>query len=412
MDSWTFNPDKISVSQGNIQQWVAPYAGRFRITAYGAQGGGAFGGRGAVMSGVFEFSEGETIDILVGHQGEAINNDCAGGGGTFVATPTGSPLLVAGGGGGGFEGESDLRHATINQDANPGGAAGGTEGNGGYTSNQTIDGGAGFFTNGESLNPSPAPQAYLNGGEGGHNVNPYSSQEALGGFGGGGGASRGSSNLARGGGGGFSGGGAGYNSQNAGGGGSFNLGTDQENIDGASITANTGDGLVVIEALGAPPSDGSTSKVSGVVQIKGTPAQRTVRAFSYRAIAHQIDGEAVTASKSLGQSISDPSTGEYTIDLLAGYSEAVFVIAFDDYGMDFQADMAVTVGDRVHPSISNGHVWECTGSGTLPSEEPAWVIDTETAQLYGTASMIARPFYRPVVHGPVNPEVIAPDPAP
>ncbi|MEC9083636.1 MAG: hypothetical protein VYE45_07760, partial [Pseudomonadota bacterium] len=177
-------------------------------------------------------------------------------------------------------------------------------------------------------------------------------------------------------------------------------------------TANTGDGLVVIEALGAPPSDGSTSKVSGVVQIKGTPAQRTVRAFSYRAIAHQIDGEAVTASKSLGQSISDPSTGEYTIDLLAGYSEAVFVIAFDDYGMDFQADMAVTVGDRVHPSISNGHVWECTGSGTLPSEEPAWVIDTETAQLYGTASMIARPFYRPVVHGPVNPEVIAPDPAP
>lgn len=149
------------------------------------------------------------------------------------------------------------------------------------------------------------------------------------------------------------------------------------------------------------------SKVSGVVQIDGTPAQRTVRAFGYEAQTHAIDGNEVTLSRTLGHATSDPATGEYTIDLLAGYADPIFVVAFDDYGADFTPDMALAVGDRVHPTTPNGYVWECTGAGTLPSEEPTWVVDTETAQLYGTASMIAKPFYRPMVHGPVAPEVTA-----
>lgn len=150
---------------------------------------------------------------------------------------------------------------------------------------------------------------------------------------------------------------------------------------------------------------GQSSKVSGIVQIDGTPAQRTVRAFGYNPTVQELDGATVNLSKSLGHATSDPQTGEYTIDLLAGYARQVFVVAFDDYGADFQPDMALAVGDRVHPSTPNGYVWECAGAGTLPSEEPAWIIDTETAQLYGTASMIAKPFYRPMVHGPVAPEV-------
>lgn len=154
------------------------------------------------------------------------------------------------------------------------------------------------------------------------------------------------------------------------------------------------------------------AKVSGVVQIDGTPAKRTVRAFGYNPTVHDIDGESVNLSKSLGHATSDPDTGEYTIDLLAGYDQRIFVVAFDDYGDGFSPNMAVGVGDRVHPTTPNGYVWECTGSGTLPSEEPAWVIDTETAQLYGTASMIAVPFYRPMVHGPVTPQVIEPEPDP
>tara|TARA_B100001057_G_scaffold499081_1_gene608423 strand:- start:458 stop:2527 length:2070 start_codon:yes stop_codon:yes gene_type:complete len=157
--------------------------------------------------------------------------------------------------------------------------------------------------------------------------------------------------------------------------------------------------------IGGGEGSGQSSKVSGVVQIDGTPAQRTVRAFSYDPTLHDIDGANVDLSKSLGHAVSDPETGDYTIDLLAGYDKRIFVVAFDDYGDDFTPDKALSVGDRVHPTTPNGHVWECTGAGTLPSEEPTWIVDTETAQLYGTASMIARPFYRPMVHGPVSPEV-------
>jgi hypothetical protein len=148
-----------------------------------------------------------------------------------------------------------------------------------------------------------------------------------------------------------------------------------------------------------------TSKVAGIVQIDGTPAERTVRAFGYNATPHDIDGEPVTLSKSLGNATSDPADGSYTIDLLAGYSSEVFLVAFDDYGDAFTAEQAMAVGDRIHPTTPNGHVFETTGAGDLPAEEPTWIVDTETSQLYGTASMIARTFYRPMVHGPIAPEL-------
>jgi hypothetical protein len=147
------------------------------------------------------------------------------------------------------------------------------------------------------------------------------------------------------------------------------------------------------------------SKVSGIVNVEGAPAQRTVRAFGYSATSHTIEGEIVNLSKSLGHATSDPSTGEYTIDLSAGYEQEIFVVAFDDYGEPFYSEATLAAGERIHPTTPNGHVWETTGAGALPVDEPTWVVDTETSQLYGTASMIARPFYRPMVHGPVAPEV-------
>ena len=156
-----------------------------------------------------------------------------------------------------------------------------------------------------------------------------------------------------------------------------------------------------------------TRKVSGVVQIGGTPAKRIVRAFGYNPTVHDLDGETLNMSKSLGHTTSDPNTGDYTIDLLAGYGNEIFVVAFDDYGKGFTGDMGVAVGERVHPTTPNGYVWECTSAGILPSDEPSWIVDTESDQLYGTASMIARPFYRPVVQGPILPVIDAvPDPEP
>ena len=155
-----------------------------------------------------------------------------------------------------------------------------------------------------------------------------------------------------------------------------------------------------------------TSKVSGVVLIDEIPVERQVRAFGYDPTTHAIDGETVSQSKSLGHSNSDLATGEYTIDLLAGYGQEIFVVAFDDYGDAFTAEQALTVGDRIHPTTPNGHVLECTGAGSLPAEEPEWIVDTETAQLYGSASMIAKPFYRPMVQGPILPIAVETDPSP
>ena len=148
-----------------------------------------------------------------------------------------------------------------------------------------------------------------------------------------------------------------------------------------------------------------TSTVAGIVQIAGQPAARTVRAFSYDAIAHQIDGAEVALAKSLGHAKSDPATGTYEISLLGGYADDVFVVAFDDYGKPFTPNLALAPGERIHPSTPSGYVYECDAAGNLPTEEPAWVNDTGTSQLYGTASMIARQFYRPVVHGPIRPLV-------
>ena len=161
----------------------------------------------------------------------------------------------------------------------------------------------------------------------------------------------------------------------------------------------------------APPEDprGGTqvkTAVSGKVHINGQPTARTVRAFGYKPTVYDQNGVSISESRSLGSAISDPETGEYTIELLGGYQGDVFVVAFDDYGQPFIPNLEVSAGDRVHPSTPDGYVYRCESSGTLPETEPTWVADTETSNQYGTASMIAVPFYRPMVHGPITPEVV------
>lgn len=160
------------------------------------------------------------------------------------------------------------------------------------------------------------------------------------------------------------------------------------------------------------PTNSQASKVEGVIEISGVPVDRVVRAFSYSSSVHDLDGDLVNVSKSLGHAKSDPITGKYTIDLHSGYSKEVFVVTFDEYGSQFVPNLSLAVGDRVHPATPNGHVYECDGAGTLPATEPVWGTDIQVSQVHGTASLIARPFYRPMVHGPVTPEIVTDDPAP
>src|SRR5690554_5559440 len=308
--------------------------------------------------------------------------------------------------------------------------------NGAATPDGGSGGGGSAFASGDTSGGSGVTGQGYKGGSG-HNNASYVERQAGGGGGGAGGAGQDAQQSVAGDGGPgadfssffgttvgdfgwFSSGGGGGKRDSSSGAGSSSLGGGgaggNNSVNGESATANTGGGggggklggdggSGVVIVLYDKPTAASPSKVAGIVQIDGAPAERTVRAFSYESVAHSIDGADVIIAKSLGQATSDPDTGEYTIDLLAGYDRQVFVVAFDDYGADFSPELSMAVGDRVHPSTPNGYVWECAGAGTLPSEEPAWVIDTETAQLYGTASMIAKPFYRPMVHGPVMPEV-------
>jgi hypothetical protein len=240
-------------SVNGIQRWIVPTTGTYLIQAYGAQGGGANGGLGAMMSGEFSLTQNDTIYVLVGQAGLTQSgqpNSVGGGGGTFVvkspANAVGDILLIAGGGGGSPATYSALRDATTAQNGNNGvgsssSANGGTAGNGGGQTSRG-GGGGGYFGNGLPTSGSfLGGSSFTNGGFGGNiTVNGI-----VGSFGGGGSAYQ-TGFRGAGGGGGYSGGGAAYvtadaNTISGGGGGSYNSGTNQVNAGGL----NTGNGFVV-----------------------------------------------------------------------------------------------------------------------------------------------------------------------
>ena len=198
---------------GSIATWTVPLTASYEITAYGAKGGGAYGGNGAVVGGSFLLDSGVTLNLLVGGQGvTAQGGDVSGGGGgTFVVAPTNTPLLVAGGGGGsgydidtlGLGTNSHGYDASTTTSGTGAGSSGGTNGagglGGGSRNNRGGGGGGGLFGSGMSGNEAAGGQSYLSGGSGGG-----SGGSGAGGFGGGGQANEGG-----GGGGGYSGGGGG-----------------------------------------------------------------------------------------------------------------------------------------------------------------------------------------------------------
>ena len=242
------------------QIWTVPKTGSYRITSIGASGGSGLTGRGAgaKMIGVFTFSRGQKLKILVGQQGLNSLNDCAtaqkggGGGGSFVVSEDNlTPYIVAGGGGGdsvtGFASTGAVVTTTAVAGASSGGSSGFGSGGGGVQSGGCVPGGGGgggFNFNGTASTVAGGGTSFVNGGTGGTGVG-----SASGGFGGGGGAS----SYMGGGGGGYSGGGGGglstcyCPSLGAGGGaGSYNIGTSQTNTAAFNSTTH---GSVLIEKL-------------------------------------------------------------------------------------------------------------------------------------------------------------------
>ncbi|MDI1355685.1 MAG: T9SS type A sorting domain-containing protein [bacterium] len=247
---------------GGIQTFTVPMTGPYRITAIGAQGGYS-GGRAASMAGDFTLTAGTVLKILVGQQGTQGTNAApytagGGGGGSFVTSLTNVPYVIAGGGGGNGDGYDGYpvsgnlsgMEATVNFSANPypGGANGGTGGNGGTCGSYCAGSGAGIYGNGSVCNAGSAALSYTNGGTGGLGF-AYAGTLGNGGFGGGGGHADSGTGMRGGGGGGYSGGGGGVANSGSdkagGGGGSYNIGVNQLN----AITTGTGNGRVTIDLL-------------------------------------------------------------------------------------------------------------------------------------------------------------------
>lgn len=237
------------VTQG-IQEWVVPATGAYQIAAYGGQGCGTFGGRGAKMVGDFQLTAGQVLRILVGQKADlpanaSYNAQFGGGGGSYVTNNLNSPFVVAGGGGGNWaSGFSSISDAPVVTTGNTGGGVGATGGAGGAggaggMNNLNGDGGAGIT--GDGFGPAYG-YAFINGGMGGYTT------YGEGGFGGGG-ATSSFNNRRGGGGGGYSGGGGAHGGTTGfpegGGGGSINNGLNQNNVAGD----NSGDGKVVITKL-------------------------------------------------------------------------------------------------------------------------------------------------------------------
>ena len=295
---------------GGIQQWTVPADGRYRIEAWGGEGGtqtfapGFPGGKGAYASGEFDLTAGETINIIVGQRGEdtraQVDNAAPGGGGgsfVYVTATDAFPLIAAGGGGSGARCTSVsplLQNANGTTAGNRSGTHnnGGSGGNGGRNnvggSSYWAGGGAGWLTNGTGGdNPvdydfTPAPtdgaeggRAPRNGANGGIRWNDGNDEGGDGGFGGGGGG--GSDNMGGGGGGGFSGGGGANGddcgNEPGGGAGSYSGGESAVLTGGV----NAADGSVIITAIFQPVPAVSTMGMLFLVILLAAAGALTVR---------------------------------------------------------------------------------------------------------------------------------------
>lgn len=239
---------------GTIQAWRVPSDGKYKIEAYGAQGGsvgslgGAYheGGKGAYVGGEFDLKAGEVLYILIGGAGQSKAwNDWGGGGGggTFIAKNTTittykllagfnqyvTPLIVAAGGGGaGDDGCSAIGNGQTQAGYGGVGRAKTIIEGAGIT--QSSVGGAGFMTNGSG--GGTPPYSFINGGAAG-------TWSYNGGFGGGGAPYDGG-----GGGGGWHGGDSPGNNTGMGGY-SYNIGVNPQGVDGVQ----SGNGKAIITSI-------------------------------------------------------------------------------------------------------------------------------------------------------------------
>ncbi|WCK57675.1 glycine rich domain-containing protein (plasmid) [Aneurinibacillus sp. Ricciae_BoGa-3] len=357
---------------GGTQTFNPPYSGKYKLEVWGAQGGGRVdysnGGKGGYSSGEIFLSQGDTLYINVGSQGENLRSsgsssyvrggfngggegdyngyqEAGGGGGASDIHSFSQKLIIAGGGGGsGWNGAGGA-----------GGGMNGVNGQGGYP------GAGGSQSSGGTAGPDYCyPQTSTSGysGQGGRG--------ASGGCGGGGGG---------GGGGGYFGGGGGGTSGNqlgsGGGGGSGYIGGVQngQTIDGnqwipspngESELGQSGNGYARITSLNTPPTvsvsspsangqytQGNTIVISG--SINDPDARGTM------SVKYSIDnGSPVTISTLTDTSYNQNFNTTYTIpsNLSIGNHSIQVWGEDNEGGVGNKQNITFSVIDNVPPNFS------------------------------------------------------------
>ncbi|WP_448218396.1 hypothetical protein [Endozoicomonas sp. 2B-B] len=150
------------------------------------------------------------------------------------------------------------------------------------------------------------------------------------------------------------------------------------------------------------PGNGNTTRIQGTVMEDDLPVARQVFAITQAQLA--VDGSQETKHAVLNSVLSDSISGSYSLDT-SPYEGAVIVVATDNYGEVWQGDAVYEVGDVIRPADFQGYVYLCTVSGIGDSTEPTWWFD-DSVQAIGTAQFKAKPYTRPLAHGPVTPEIV------
>lgn len=141
---------------------------------------------------------------------------------------------------------------------------------------------------------------------------------------------------------------------------------------------------------------GDPARVDAQVRVERVPSSREVVLLERPA-----DGEWRVA----GYGPTPGGVGNIDLRVVGG---DVYAMAVDDYGVQFVADLAVQVGQRIRPTQYTGWVYEITQAGQLPSVEPAWwaAVGDNPSQPLGTARAVARRYFQPIALGPGPVEVI------
>ncbi|WP_422135479.1 hypothetical protein [Endozoicomonas sp. ALD040] len=189
--------------------------------------------------------------------------------------------------------------------------------------------------------------------------------------------------------------------------------TSRNNIASELQWTNTDDTTVVWSDTNGPPSsgngggiiipgNGNTTRIQGTVMEDDLPVARRVFAITQAQL--EVDGSQETKHAVLNSVLSDSISGSYSLDT-SPYEGAVIVVAMDDYGEVWLANSTYDVGNVIRPASFRGYVYICTVAGTGDGTEPTWWFD-DSVQAIGTAQFKAKPYTRPLAHGPVTPEIV------